>query len=74
MDSVTPPDSIEERLIALESKLEGVPGTVLSRIMDSQGSRWSLGVGPMAMPKRFFTGKSIEECLASAEDFFNRKE
>ena len=66
--------SVEERLKTLESKLEGVPGTVLSRIIDNQGSRWSLGIGPMSMPKHFFTGKSIEECLASAEDFFNRKE
>jgi len=72
-ESVTAPDNIKERLKTLESKLEGVPGTVLSRILDSQGSRWFLGIGPMLMPKQFFFGGSIEECLTSAEDFFSRK-
>jgi len=63
--------NFEERLKALESKIEGVPGTILSRIIDHQGSRWSLGIGPMSMPKRFFMGGSVEECLTLAENFFN---
>jgi hypothetical protein len=72
-ESVIPSNNIEERLKILESKIEGVPGIVLSRSLDSQGSRWTLRIGPMSMPKRFFIGGTVEECLTSAEEFFNLK-
>jgi len=45
-----------------------VPGTSLVRALaPEQGWEWILCVGAMQMPKSFYTGKTIGECLNKAE-------
>lgn len=45
-----------------------VPGTSLVRALaPEKGWEWMLSIGSMMMPKSFYTGKTIGECLAKAE-------
>lgn len=70
--------TIIQRIRRLETVMKvrwgvAVPGTVLSRCLGpttEDGLMWSLGVGMLSMPKKFFVGKTIPECLAQAEEEF----
>jgi hypothetical protein len=64
--------SLEERIAAIEQKCvhPTIPGTQITRVLDKNGARWSIAIGPMSMPKAFFDGKTIEECLKKAEKAF----
>lgn len=43
-------------------------GTSLSRsLAPKEGVMWTLGIGPMGLPKTFFNGDTIDECLEKAE-------
>lgn len=67
----------EQRIKNIEKTLREryiitVPGTALVRQLgpkDGEGVHWCLAIGGLGLPKRFFTGKSISECLKGAEDF-----
>jgi len=64
---------IETRIKRLEvASTAYVPGTMLTRALHPvSGIEWSLGIGPMGMPKHFFTGATIEEVLTKAETALN---
>lgn len=64
----------EERIVALEKKLCHInPGTILSRARHpTEGLIWSLAIGAMNKPKLFYTGKTINELLTTAEKSINR--
>jgi hypothetical protein len=63
--------TIDERISRLEKKtgyVKGrVPGTQISRVLTVWGIEWCLSIGLMQDRKRFFSGKTIEECLKKAE-------
>lgn len=58
---------LEERLVGLES-CGSVPGTVLARALLEDGIGWSLGVGGLQQPKKFFYGSTIEDVIQQAEE------
>lgn len=67
--------TIDERIAVLE-KLCGyvkgrVPGTQLTRIVTETDIEWTLSLGLIQDRKRFFTAKTIEECLGLAETELN---
>ncbi len=61
--------SLEKRIELLEAgEASAVPGTSLVRILLPEGGfGWSLGLGHMAHPKKFYTGKTIAEVFEKAE-------
>jgi len=64
--------TIEERIKILEKKMGyergRVPGTQLSRTLHPVcGIVWTLSLGLMQEPKRFFVANTIEKCIARAE-------
>ena len=59
--------TIDERIMALEQEVPGMAGTQLTRTMFDKGLGWTLALGRLAEPKRFFYGSTIEEVLALAE-------
>lgn len=65
------PESLDERIEALEYPIksqDGVPGTQLTRVLpESGGMVWSLGLGRMNEPKKFFLGATIAEAVSLAE-------
>ena len=62
--------NVEERILQLEKKVSSPAGTTLNRIFSEEGLEWSLGLGQLQAPKRYYTGKTIEECLEKAEKNF----
>jgi hypothetical protein len=72
--------NIEERIQALEKidmsiNNHTLPGTQLVRCFfeENEGIMWSLSIGHIALPKTFFVGKTIEECVRQAEKVFTEK-
>lgn len=64
---------LEKRLLKLEKLISHptIPGTSISRVLDHEkGLMWCLSVGVISLPKQFFHGFTIEECLVSAEKHF----
>jgi hypothetical protein len=63
---------LESRIAALEKKCvrPTIPGTTISRTITDSGPAWCIAVGPLSMPKAFFYGQTIEECLSDAEKAF----
>lgn len=62
--------TITERIEAIEKLIPGLPGTQISRVMHEESGKgvcWSLGLGGLGQPKRFFGGPTIEDCLDQAE-------
>ena len=67
--------TIDERISILE-KLTGyskgrVPGTSLTRVITETDIEWTLSLGLFQERKQFFTAKTIEGCLKSAEKELN---
>lgn len=61
--------NIEDRILQLEKKVPSPAGTTLTRVLSEEGLEWSLAIGQLQMPKKFYTGKTIEECIEKAEKF-----
>mgnify|MGYP003436038792 FL=1 len=64
---------IEKRILRLESLYREPSGFTLSRVLGPNGLYWCIGLGQMMMPKDFFEGKTIKECLEKAEEFHINK-
>jgi len=62
------PKDIENRILAIESKLGGVPGTIISRTLTKES--WTVAFGSISQPKKFFSGATIKEALLKAEKEF----
>lgn len=68
--------SIDKRISIIEERLGmfaggRVPGTILMRVMSQHprgGTEWCLSIGQVQQPKRFFNGKTIEDCIVQAEE------
>lgn len=68
-------NELDLRIEKIESKLSSPAGTCISRTLDdSNGLKWVIGFGQMSMPKSFFYGNTIEECIEKAEKAFLKKE
>ncbi len=63
--------TFDERIATLE-KGQTAPGTSFSRVLGAPGMRWVLGIGALHMPKAFFYGDSLEECVNQAETEMKR--
>ena len=64
--------TIDERIKVLEKKMGyvhgRVPGTQLTRTLHPvAGVTWTLSLGLMQEPKKFFVSTTIEKCIARAE-------
>jgi len=62
--------SLDNRLRAMEKVLPRptIPGTGIKRVMHPEkGLDWCLALGPMGMPKSFFTGPTIEDVVSQGE-------
>ena len=69
---------IDVRLEALETIVMNrsgysvkISGTTLGRQMapkEGDPLQWCLGLGPISLPKVFFTGATIEDCISRAEE------
>ena len=64
-------NDVELRLRRLENACMNpkIAGTTICRFLDGKdgGLHWSLAIGAMSMPKKFYIGKSIEEIVRAAE-------
>lgn len=62
------PKTIEGIIRILEHTLVGTaPGTVISRIITVDGMAWSVGIGAMNCPKRYFIHKDLKKALIRAK-------
>jgi len=68
--------TIDQRIKAIEERLGmfvggRVPGTTITRVMSPlpmNGTEWCLAIGQINVPKRFFNGETIEDCVSQAEE------
>ncbi len=66
-----------EQIEALESEamkvgLATTPGTIISRCLlpgNEAGFGWTIGLGGINQPKKYFTAKTIEETIEQAQDW-----
>ena len=62
---------IENRILWLEKFVRHPAGTSLDRTLHhEEGMLWTLAMGQMLMPKKFFVAPTIEETVCMAEEFF----
>lgn len=68
-------NKLEIRIEKIESQIASPVGTCISRTLSPYGGlKWVIGFGQMSMPKVFFDGITIEECIEKAEkEFLKRK-
>jgi len=66
--------NITSRIEKLEAAYS-LPGTIIQRVLaPAKGYMWSVGFGTMGLPKQFFTGESLDECMLKAEKHFGRQD
>jgi hypothetical protein len=63
---------LETRILHLEALQSHptIPGTSIGRQFKPEsegGVQWCLALGPMCEAKKFYTGRTIEECVSKAE-------
>lgn len=59
---------VEKEINALEQFIDGVQGTILQRtLLPGRRVGWTLSLGRMQDPKKFFTGQTIQECVERAK-------
>jgi hypothetical protein len=61
------PMDIDEEIRKLEEIVNCVPGTIIQRVLTSDGVGWSLGLGCLNEPKKYYNAGTIKECLEMAQ-------
>ena len=67
-------NKLEIRIEKIEAQIASPVGTTISRVLSPHGGlKWCVGFGQILMPKVFFDGITIEECIEKAEKVFLKR-